>query len=60
MREYGIVAGGDAAKSGLFTMTDARWETTVAFLRATGLAKPNTDYRKGWTLEIVNSVKVTP
>ena len=60
MREYGIVAGGDAATAGLFTMTEARWQATVAFLKSAGLAKPGTDYAKGWSLEIVDRVKVTP
>ncbi|MFO1310481.1 MAG: ABC transporter substrate-binding protein [Burkholderiales bacterium] len=60
MREYGIVAGGAAATSGLLTMNDARWQTTVEFLKTTGLAKPGTDYTKAWSLELVNQVKVTP
>jgi NitT/TauT family transport system substrate-binding protein len=58
MREYGIVAGGDAATGGLMTMTDARWQATVAFLRSAGLAKPSADYSKAWSLEVVNAVKV--
>jgi len=60
MREYGIVAGGSAATAGLLTMNDARWQTTVDFLRSAGLGKASTDYSKAWSLEIVDSVKVMP
>ena len=60
MKEYAIVAGGDAATAGLLTMTDARWKQTIDFLRAAGLAKPDVDYAKAWTLSIVSDVKVLP
>ena len=60
MREYGIVAGGSATTAGLLTMNDAKWQTTVEFLKSTGLAKAGTDYTKAWSLELVNQVKVTP
>ncbi len=60
MREYGIVAGGGAPTAGLLSMTDARWQATVEFLKGTGLAKAGTDYTKAWSLELVNQVKVTP
>lgn len=60
MREYGIVAGGSAATAGLLTMNDARWQTTIEFLRSAGLGKATTDYSKAWSLEIVGNVKVTP
>jgi len=60
MREHGIVASGDATTAGLLTMTDARWQTTVEFLRATGLAKPGTDYNRAWTTDVAKTVRVTP
>jgi NitT/TauT family transport system substrate-binding protein len=60
MREYGIVAGGSAAKDGLFAMSDARWQTTVEFVKNAGISRPNTDYAKAWSLEIVDQVKVAP
>jgi len=60
MREYGIVAGGGAAKDGLFTMSDARWRTTVEFVKAAGIGRANTDYAKAWSLELVDKVRVTP
>jgi len=60
MKSYAIVDGGDAKTRGLLTMTDARWHSTLEFLRAVGVAKANVDYTKAWTLDIVNSVKVLP
>ncbi|MFO1325574.1 MAG: ABC transporter substrate-binding protein [Burkholderiales bacterium] len=60
MREYAIVDGGDAKSAGLLTMTDARWNATVDFLRGAGLAKAGTDYRRGWTLDVVKNVRVLP
>ncbi|MCC6197994.1 MAG: ABC transporter substrate-binding protein [Burkholderiales bacterium] len=60
MREYAIVTGGDAAKAGLLTMTDARWQATVDFIRGAGLAKAGTDYTTAWTTDIVSRVHVVP
>ncbi|MEO5765310.1 MAG: ABC transporter substrate-binding protein [Casimicrobiaceae bacterium] len=60
MKEYAIVAGGDTATRGLLTMTEARWESTVAFLRSAGLAQPGVDYGRAYTLDIVDKVKVLP
>jgi NitT/TauT family transport system substrate-binding protein len=60
LKEYGVVEGGDARASGLFTMTDARWRQTFEFMRDAKLLKPDTDYRKAYTLEFVKQVKVLP
>ena len=60
MRQYQIVTGGDAMKAGILTMTDARWQATVAFLRGASLAKAGTDYSKAWTLDLVKDVHVAP
>ena len=60
MSEYGIVASGDARKFGLLTMTDARWEATIEFLRAAGLAKAGADYKSAYTLDLVKAVRVVP
>ena len=60
MKEHALVAGGDAARDGLLTMTDARWARTVEFLRDAALAKPGTDYAQAHTLSIVKDVKVLP
>ena len=60
MKEYSIVAGGDTTTQGLLTMTDARWQKTLEFLRAAGLAKAGVDYAPAYSLSIVNNVKVLP
>jgi NitT/TauT family transport system substrate-binding protein len=60
MREYAIVAGGDTATQGLLTMTDARWQQTLEFLRGAGLTKAGIDYAPAYTLAIVHNVKVLP
>jgi NitT/TauT family transport system substrate-binding protein len=60
MKEYALVAGGDAATQGLLTMSDARWALTLDFLREAGLTKPGIDYGQAHTLSIVKDVKVLP
>lgn len=60
MREYEIVAGGDARRLGLLTMTDARWKATSDFLGSARLAKPGVDYARAYTLDIVRAVRVVP
>ncbi len=60
IKEYAIVAGGDAATRGLLTMTDARWNQTIDFLRSAGLTKAGTDYTKAYTLSVLRDVKVLP
>jgi NitT/TauT family transport system substrate-binding protein len=60
LREYEIVTGGDARRFGLLTMTDARWQATAEFLRATGLAKADVDYHRAYTLDLVKAVRVVP
>jgi NitT/TauT family transport system substrate-binding protein len=60
LKEYAIVAGGDAATRGLLTMTDARWTQTIDFLRSAGLTKPGVDYAKAYSLSVVRDVKVLP
>ena len=60
MVEYGIVTGGDARRFGLLTMSDARWQATIEFLRSVGLTKPGVDYRRAYTLDLVKAVRVVP
>jgi len=60
MRTYGIVGGGDAAKQGIMTMTDARWKQTFDFMVKAGLLKPTVDYRKAYSLDYVRDVRVLP
>ena len=60
LQAYGIVGGGDAAKQGIMTMTDARWKQTFDFMVKAGLLKPDVDYRKAYSLDYVREVKVLP
>ncbi len=60
MKAYGIVDSGDARTAGLLTMTAARWQATVDFLRSAGLAKAGVDYAKTWTLDLVRDINVLP
>jgi NitT/TauT family transport system substrate-binding protein len=60
MKEFGLVTGGDAATQGIMTMTNARWKQTFEFMAQAGLIRPDVDYRKAFTLEFVQQVKVLP
>jgi NitT/TauT family transport system substrate-binding protein len=60
LKEYAIVTGGEAATRGLLTMTDARWKSTIDFLRDASLTRSGIDYSKAYTLDIVKDVKVLP
>jgi NitT/TauT family transport system substrate-binding protein len=60
MKDFGLVTGGEAAQQGILTMTDARWKQTFDFMAQAGLIRPNVDYRKAYTLEFVQQVKVMP
>jgi NitT/TauT family transport system substrate-binding protein len=41
-------------------MTDARWKQTFAFMAQAGLLRPDVDYRKAFTLEFVQQVRILP
>jgi NitT/TauT family transport system substrate-binding protein len=60
MKEYGLVTGGDAARLGILTMTDGRWKRTFDFMVQAGMVKPDFDYRRAYTLNVVRAVKVLP
>jgi NitT/TauT family transport system substrate-binding protein len=54
MKEYGIVDSGDALKSGIGAMTDARMKSFFDKMAAAGVVKAGLDYRKSYTLQFVN------
>ena len=60
MKDFGLVTGGEAAKQGILTMTDARWKQTFDFMAQAGLIKRDVDYRKAYTLQFVREVQVLP
>jgi NitT/TauT family transport system substrate-binding protein len=60
MKEYAIVTGGDAAREGILTMTDARWQRTFEFMVQARMVKPDLDYKRAYTLEVIREIKVLP
>jgi NitT/TauT family transport system substrate-binding protein len=60
LKEFNFVGGGDAAKSGIGTMTEARWKKTADFMVGAGLLKPETDWKKAFTTQFVKDLKVMP
>jgi len=60
IRQLSLVTGGDASRQGILSMTDARWKQTFDFMTGAGLAKADTDYRKAYTLEPMQDIRVLP
>jgi NitT/TauT family transport system substrate-binding protein len=60
MKEYNFVGGGDAAKMGIGTMSDARWKKTYDFMVEAGLLKADVDWKKAYTTQFVKDMKVMP
>lgn len=60
LKEMKVVSGGDAARLGIGAMTDERWEKTAKFMMEWGLLKPDTDWRRAYTLQFVRDVRVMP
>lgn len=60
IKEYALVTGGDAAKLGIMTMTDARWKQTRDFMVGANLVDRKIDYRRAYTLDLVKDISVLP
>jgi NitT/TauT family transport system substrate-binding protein len=60
LKEHKLIDGGDAAKAGIGTMTDARWAETHKYMVSAGLLKPDVDVRRAYTLQFVKDVRVMP
>ena len=54
LKEYGIVNSGDALKLGIGAMTDARVKDFFDQVVKAGIVKPDTDYKKVYTLQFVD------
>jgi len=54
-----VLDGGDAATLGIGIMTQERWKATYDFAVATGLLKPEVDWRAGYTDRFVNGLKLS-
>jgi NitT/TauT family transport system substrate-binding protein len=60
IKAYAIVTGGDAERLGIMTMTDARWRRTFEFMVEAKMVKPDLDYRRAYTLDIVREARILP
>ncbi|HSD53941.1 MAG TPA: ABC transporter substrate-binding protein [Burkholderiales bacterium] len=60
MKAYALVTGGDATRLGILTMTDVRWKRTFDFMVQAGMVKPDLDYKRAYTLDVIREVKVLP
>ena len=59
MKDMHVLDRGDAAKSGIGTMTDARWKATRDFLVKADLLKPTVDYKKAFTTRFVDGLHIS-
>jgi NitT/TauT family transport system substrate-binding protein len=41
-------------------MTDVRWQRTFEFMVQAGMVKPDLDYKRAYTLDVIREVKVLP
>ncbi len=53
MKSYGLVASGDAAKTGIGAMTDARWTTFFDSMADEGIYAKTLDWHAAYTLRFV-------
>jgi NitT/TauT family transport system substrate-binding protein len=53
MKEYGIADGGDAAKGGIGTMTDARWKEFFDIMVAQKVYPADLNYKAAYTLDFL-------
>ena len=53
MKEYGIVDGGDAAKGGIGTMTDAKWKEFFDVMVAQKVYPADLNYKAAYTLDFL-------
>jgi NitT/TauT family transport system substrate-binding protein len=60
MKELKVVSGGDAATKGIGTMSDERWKKSAEFMIGAGLLKPDTDWKRAYTLQFVKDLRVLP
>lgn len=60
MRNSKVITGGDAEHLGIGAMTDERWKKTRDFMVEYGLLDPETDWKKAYTLEFMNKIRVLP
>jgi len=59
MKRLKVLDGGDAATLGIGIMTQARWKATYDSAVATGLLKPEVDWRAAYTDRFVKGLKLS-
>lgn len=59
MGEMHVLDRGDAAKAGIGTMTEARWQATRDFLVKADLLKPGTDWKRAFTTKFTDGMHIT-
>ncbi|UHM93185.1 ABC transporter substrate-binding protein [Rahnella victoriana] len=60
IKEHHLIDGGDAAKQGWGTMTQARWQKTRDFMVSARLLNADTDWKQAYTTEFVDHMQVKP
>lgn len=60
LRQYKMVGGGDAARFGIGTMSDARWQKTRDFMVSSGQLRPDVDWKQAYTTRFVKDLRVMP
>jgi NitT/TauT family transport system substrate-binding protein len=56
IKKFGLVTGGDAAKSGIGVMTDARWKRTDDVMVENQLLPASVDYKRAYSLQFVKDL----
>ena len=60
LKDLKVLSSGDAAKSGVGTITEARWKKTYEYLVTEKLIKPETPWRNAFNLDAIKDVHVMP
>ncbi len=60
LKEQKLLTGGDAANSGIGTMTAERWKKTHDYMVKAELLKPDVDVSRAYTLQFVKDIRVMP
>ena len=58
MKELKVLDGGDAATKGIGTISEERWKKTYEYLVEASLLKPDVDWKKAFTTDFVNDLKI--
>jgi len=59
LRALKVLDAGDAQTMGIGIITEARWKATYDYMVASGLLKPEVDWKRGFTDRFVKSLKLS-